>query len=288
MDTSLVNNKINIEHLEKYAAIIGENPSKGARSPKLWNAVFETENINFKMIPLDVSKDNIIDLLNNLNEDKNFIGGAVAIPYKEDVANWLDENISIEAKKIGAVNCLYRDYQGKLKGTNTDGEASIVTFQRKFGSIKNKFIMLLGIGGAGKAVASYFASNAKEVVIISRSVKGIKYANKINAKWDLWDNLNKYLNYVDVVVNCTSLGYGKQENLSPLDIQQIKSLKKTSIIFDIVYQPLDTKLLKIASSEGFDIINGLDMNLEQAVLAYKYTVNTNINKNEIRNIMSKQ
>ncbi len=288
MDTSLINNKINIDHLEKYAAIIGENPSNGARSPNLWNAVFETENKNFKMIPLDVSKENIIDLLNNLNEDKNFIGGAVAVPYKEDIAYWLGESISIEAKKIGAVNCLYRDYQGKLKGTNTDGEASIVTFQRKFGSIKKKFIMLLGIGGAGKAVASYFASNARDVVIISRSEKGMKFANKINAKWDLWDNLNKYLKLADVVVNCTTVGFGLQESLSPLDIQQIKSLKKTSIIFDIVYQPLETKLLKNASSEGFDTLNGLDMNLEQAVLAYKYTVNTNINTNEIRKIMSKE
>ena len=148
--------------------------------------------------------------------------------------------------------------------------------------------MLLGIGGAGKAVASYFASNARDVVIISRSEKGMKFANKINAKWDLWDNLNKYLKLADVVVNCTTVGFGHQESLSPLDIQQIKSLKKTSIIFDIVYQPLETKLLKIASSEGFDTLNGLDMNLEQAVLAYKYTVNTNINTNEIRKIMSKE
>ena len=98
MDTSLINNKIKIDHLEKYAGIIGENPSNGARSPKLWNAVFETANMNFKMIPLDVSKENIIDLLNNLNEDKKFIGGAVAVPYKEEIANWLGKNISTKQK----------------------------------------------------------------------------------------------------------------------------------------------------------------------------------------------
>ena len=70
MDVSLIKNQIDIAHLDKYAAIIGESPSQGARSPKLWNAVFDNSGLNYSMIPLDVTKDKIIDLLNDLSRDE--------------------------------------------------------------------------------------------------------------------------------------------------------------------------------------------------------------------------
>ena len=181
MDISLIENQIDTSHLDQYAAIIGEYPSKGARSPKLWNAVFESEKRNCKMLPLDVKKENIINLLNDLNNDKEFIGGAIAVPYKEVVAKWLGDNITPEAKKIGAVNCLYRNSEGVLHGTNTDGEASLVTFKDKFGSLENKSVMVLGVGGAGKAVASYFSSNSKSTIIFPSThvvFEGLKEAKK--------------------------------------------------------------------------------------------------------------
>ena len=62
MNVSLIENQINIDHLEKYAAIIGENPSNGARSPKLWNTVFDNDGLNYSMTPLDATKDKVIEL----------------------------------------------------------------------------------------------------------------------------------------------------------------------------------------------------------------------------------
>ena len=109
MDVSLIENQVDIELLDQFAAIIGKSPSKGARSPELWNKVFSESGLNYRMIPLDVNKEKVEDLLNSLNEDNKFLGGAVAIPYKEVVAKWLGSNITSEAKKIGAVNCLYRN-----------------------------------------------------------------------------------------------------------------------------------------------------------------------------------
>ena len=286
MNFSLIENQINIAHLDKYAAIIGENPSNGARSPKLWNAVFSKSGLNCVMVPLDVTKDKIIDLLNNLSDDDDFIGGAIAVPYKEVVAEWLGGNITLEAKKIGAVNCLYRDPNGGLQGTNTDGEASLVTFKNKFESIKSKSIMILGIGGAGKAVASYFATSANSTIIISRSKEGKEYADKINARWGNCSQFDDHIDTVDVVVNCTSVGFGDQEMASPLSEEQIANLKKSTIVFDIIYQPVKTKLLEIADKSGISTLNGLEMNLEQAVLAYQYAVKPNKNLDEIRKIMT--
>jgi shikimate dehydrogenase len=282
MNTSLIENKINITHLDKYAVIIGENPSSGARSPKLWNSAFSESGLNFSMVPLDVNRSKIIDLLTNLSQDDDFIGGSIAAPYKEVVADWLGENITPEAKKISSVNCLYRDVNGKLKGVNTDGKASLTTFENKFGSIKSKSVVILGVGGVGKAVALYFSTSAKSTVIISRSEEGKEYANKINVKWGDWSYLNDIINTVDVVINCTSIGFGDQKKQSPLSERQIKNLKKSTVVFDVIYQPLKSRMLEIAESNGISIFNGLEMNLEQAALAYQYAIKDGTNLKKIR------
>jgi shikimate dehydrogenase len=287
MNASLIENQVDIAHLDKYAAIIGENPSQGARSPKLWNAVFDDSELNYLMVPFDVTKDNINRLLDDLNSDKEFIGGAIAVPYKEVIAEWLGDNITPEAKKIGAVNCLFRDADGKLQGTNTDGEASLVTYEKKFGVITSKSVMILGAGGAGKSVASYFANSAKSTTIISRSEGDEKYADKIGAKWANWSDVDTLANDADVVINCTSIGFGDQGAQSPLSENQISSLKPSVVVFDIVYQPLKTKFLQIAERQGLSVFNGLEMNMEQAVLAYKYAAEISKTVEEIRKIMSK-
>lgn len=285
MDKSLIENKIDISSLDKYAAIIGANPSNGARSPKLWNAMFKHSSLNYSMIPLDVTKDKIIELLESLNQDRKFIGGAIAVPYKETVAQWLGKNITLEAKKIGAVNCLYRGASGDLYGTNTDGEASLIAFENKFGSIDSKKILIFGLGGAGKAVAAYFSSKSEKVIIATRS-EMMYYAKKIGANWVNWSQIDTLVTKQDVIINCTSIGFGSQENLSPLSKEQVEKLAKSTIIYDIIYQPLETNLLSMSKYQGLSTLNGLSMNLEQAVLAYQYAVDSKSSTEQIRSTMS--
>ena len=237
MNFSLIENKIEISNLDKYAAIIGEAPSKGARSPKLWNAVFKSNNLNYSMVPFDVTKDNIIDLLSILSQDIDFIGGAIAVPYKEIVAKWLGNNLTPEAKKIGAVNCLYRDFDGKLKGTNTDGEAALMSYKSIFGSVKGKTVMILGTGGAAKAIAAYFSNNVGldgGVKIVGRLERGREFSKSINASSVEWSELDDNLSDIDIVINCTTIGYGDQEELSPLTSEQMHKLKNNTVIFDII------------------------------------------------------
>jgi shikimate dehydrogenase len=285
MDKSLIENKIDISSLDKYAAIIGANPSNGARSPKLWNAMFKHSSLNYSMIPLDVTKDKIVELLDSLNQDRKFIGGAIAVPYKETVAQWLGKNITLEAKKIGAVNCLYRGASGDLYGTNTDGEASLIAFENKFGLIDSKKILIFGLGGAGKAVAAYFSSKSEKVIIATRS-EMMYYAKKIGANWVNWSQIDTLVTKQDVIINCTSIGFGSQESLSPLSKEQVEKLAKSTIIYDIIYQPLETNLLSMSKYQGLSTLNGLSMNLEQAVLAYQYAVDTKSSTEQIRSTMS--
>jgi shikimate dehydrogenase len=285
MDKSFIENKIDISSLDKYAAIIGANPSNGARSPKLWNAMFKHSSLNYSMIPLDVTKDKIVELLDSLNQDRKFIGGAIAVPYKETVAQWLGKNITLEAKKIGAVNCLYRGASGDLYGTNTDGEASLIAFENKFGLIDSKKILIFGLGGAGKAVAAYFSSKSEKVIIATRS-EMMYYAKKIGANWVNWSQIDTLVTKQDVIINCTSIGFGSQESLSPLSKEQVEKLAKSTIIYDIIYQPLETNLLSMSKYQGLSTLNGLSMNLEQAVLAYQYAVDTKSSTEQIRSTMS--
>ncbi len=273
MDISLIENQITIDRLDKYAAIIGENPSNGARSPKLWNAAFKEYGLNCSMLPLDVTNENILNLLDDLNQDIHFIGGAIAVPYKEVVAKWLGKNITPEARNIGAVNCLYRNDNGELEGTNTDGEAALRSYESKYGSVIGKTIAILGTGGAAKAVAAYFLTGVGidgKVIIVGRSGHGRDFSANIKANWIEWSELNDNLKNVDLIINCTTIGFGDQEKLSPLTNEQIQQLKKSAVVFDIVYQPVDTIFRKMARESGKSTIGGLIMNLEQAVIAFNY------------------
>ena len=273
MDISLIENQITIARLDKYAAIIGENPSNGARSPKLWDSAFNEYGLNCSMLPLDVTNENILNLLDNLNQDVNFIGGAIAVPYKEVVAEWLGKNITLEAKSIGAVNCLYRNDIGELEGTNTDGEAALRSYESKYGSVRGKTVAILGTGGAAKAVSAYFLTGGGvdgKVIIVGRCGHGRDFATNIKANWIEWSELNDNLTSIDLIINCSTIGFGDQEELSPLISEQIQQLKKSAVVFDIIYQPVDTRFLKMARESGKLTMSGLMMNLEQAVIAFNY------------------
>jgi len=273
VDTSLIENQIALGYSDKYAAIIGLNPSNGARSPKLWNAAFVEYGLNCSMLSLDVTSDNILSLLNDLNMDVNFIGGAIAVPYKEVVAKWLDTNITPEAKNIGAVNCLYRNKNGELEGTNTDGEAALRSYESKFGSVNGKTVMILGTGGAAKAVTAYFLTGAGErgkVSIVGRSGHGKDFAEYIKADWLEWSMISANLTNVDLIINCTTIGFGDQEEYSPLTSEEIQQCQESTVFFDIIYQPVDTLLQQIARRNRKKTIGGLSMNLEQAVIAFNY------------------
>jgi len=275
-----INNKIEIENLDKFAVIIGKNPSLNARSPLLWNAAFKANNLNYLMVPIDVDLENLEIVLKFLQEDKRCIGGAITIPYKSNVMDWLGERVSDEVKNIKAVNCIYRNKEGIFRGTNTDGEASLVAFKNKFGELKNKKVMIMGCGGAGKAVIAYFTKELKNenLYITSRDKSNLIPEKKLkNIIWVDWLEKSLILNKIDILINCTSLGFDKQADITPLKDGDMGFLKKQSIVYDIIYNPEKTLLLNLAEKNGLKIINGSEMNLLQAVLAFEYVVN-NVDK----------
>ena len=291
----LIDNELAYPPDRHFACIIGSSPSKGARSPLLWNAAFTGIGFEAQMLPFDVSDANLPELLNLLESDPLFLGGAIAVPYKETIARWLGERVTPEAKAIGAVNCLYRGETGKLHGTNTDGEASLAAFERQFGSVSGKKILLMGPGGAGKAVAAYFGkaidagNSAGLLQIISRKLLDGNFLSAIEAEPALgWPVIDSVLSDLDAVINCTTIGSGEQLDKSPLSIEQLGKLPAHAIVYDIIYQPAQSLLLKQAEEIGLQTLNGEAMNLGQAVLAFQHAVanqSSSCSKDSVRRVM---
>ena len=289
----MIENNISESNLDFYTVIIGTKPSQGARSPKLWNKVYDYEEKRVRMVPLDVRPDKLEMVFNYLKEDKLCLGGAVAVPYKEKIFNLIKNNVNEEIKAIGAVNCFHRSASGpsinEFTGTNTDGEAALESVRKQLTESKNLTIGLLGFGGAGKAISAFLLRDFKkkhEIYMFNRGPVSIK-TDKENRLYSFpFNKLDAFLPHFDLLINSTSVGHIESVNVTLVSPELLATAKKTMVVFDIVYDPIKTVLIKNSEEIGLRTINGLRMNLIQAVLAYSYTNPTSLVKEEIYNIMS--
>jgi shikimate dehydrogenase len=270
--SKLIENELDINWSAKFAGIIGINPSKGARSPLLWNSAFTKMHMNERMYPMDIAPEFLTNLLCELNDAAQFIGGAVAVPYKEAVFNWLGKDrLSNNAIMIGAVNCLYRS-NGILYGANTDGEGFLYSLKEKYPHFYDKKILVIGYGGAGKAVFHQLYQEIaikKNIYLVNRDHRKIQnIISKTGLASVEFEELNCILPEVDIVINCTSVGGGGSKD-TPISYEQMKLLRSEAFIFDINYS-IDGQsgLLDLANKFKIRCSDGLRMNLIQAAIGF--------------------
>ena len=272
---SIISNKVAIKKDEKFAAIIGLNPSKGARSPKLWNKAYRKRKLKIKMYPLDVKKNNFKKLMHFLSNNKNFVGGAITNPYKEQVFKFLKSDIDFLSKPIGAINCIYKKNMN-LFGTNTDGYGAIHTL-KKLGKLKNKKFMIVGTGGTALTLVSFlkkYVSKSKDITVVGRKKSKLnKFKNKFKCNDVLLTKINLFNKEIDFLINCTYVGSIQKQNISVLPLTFFNNLSKKTRVFDVIYNPKQTLFLKYAKINNLLHSNGLDMNLHQAVSAFVITNN---------------
>ncbi|NQV89881.1 hypothetical protein HQ487_00565 [Candidatus Uhrbacteria bacterium] len=285
-----------INETQHYAVILGASPSKGARSPLLWNSAFKALNIQARMHPFDVDAHNLGKIVESLKTDSSFIGGAVTTPHKEAILPFLD-SVEEPARRIGAVNALYRKGTD-LIGTNTDGAGSLISLERHAGSTNGKRVLLLGLGGAGKAVGAYLAQAIGpegKLTVSNRTFDSAVAFQSIHqdaCPIDVipWPVDAQAIKDADIIVHTTSVGFeanGSQDS-SPLQESAINAISPSNFVFDIVYQPEQSRLLTQAIQQGAQTLNGREMNLEQAVIAFERAlggIGLSINRERVVTVM---
>ncbi|RKD34595.1 shikimate dehydrogenase [Thermohalobacter berrensis] len=275
----------------KLYCLIGHPISKSL-SPYIHNFSFNKNNINAKYLAFEVDKYKLKDCISGIKA-LDIKGFNVTIPHKVDIINYLDD-ISEEAKLIGAVNTV-KNVNGKLIGYNTDGLGFIKSLYDKKIDLEGKNVLILGSGGASRAISMMLAKEGvRKIHILNRTIdKAKKLINDIKKNFPKIEysysnlaefNINNQQD-IDIIINCTSVGMYPDENEIPLDI---KFINQNTIVYDIIYKPLKTKFLKKAEEKGCLIINGLKMLIYQALISEEIWLNKKLDLENIVMALEKQ
>ncbi|MBU0686297.1 MAG: shikimate dehydrogenase [Candidatus Margulisbacteria bacterium] len=267
---------------KKILGVIGD-PIAHSISPAMHNAALKALNMDQEMEykAFHVKPKNLGKFLQEVRE-KGYLGINVTIPHKVTVMEHLDE-ITQYAKIVGAVNTV-KNEDGKLIGYNTDGPGFLEAIKNKLGiTPEGKKVVLLGAGGAAKAVGMILAENkATQIVIYDvDETKTIHLTEQITSNFETKviglpsknNDLNEYIADCDLLVNATPIGMHPKENMSPLPPNTI--INPHTYIYDLVYNPAETQLAKQAKASGAKATTGLSMLVYQGALAF--TVFTGIN-----------
>ena len=237
------------------------NPNRGAKSPIMHNAGFEALGLNYVYMAFEPT-----DLGGALNAMRalDIKGFSVSKPYKEEVIKYVDEIDEI-AKKIGAVNTVH-NVNGKLKGYNSDWIGALAALQ-EITQVEKKKVFVVGAGGAGRAIAYGLKTKGANVVMFNRSKeRAQKVATELGVGYGGGlDNLLQNKNY-DILVNATSVGFypNVAESVIPKNV-----LVKDKVVLDVVFNPLETQLIKDARAAGCKVALGIRMLVLQGAFQFQ-------------------
>ncbi len=263
----------------KICMVIGD-PIEHSLSPQMHNRGFEELGIDneFVFAACNVKVENIADFMKGVRA-MGIRGVSCTIPHKMAVMELLDE-IDETAKTIGAVNTIVNT-NGVLKGYNTDWLGAVVPLER-ITSLKNKKVALLGAGGAARAIAFGLKKKGANVTIFNRTIdKAEELAKEFGCKAASFNDVSAIKN-MEIIINATAVGLHPHVDETPLDKELITS---KHIVFDIIYAPLETRLLRDAKEQGATIIHGLEMLLEQGVAQFKLYTNIDAPEEAMRNVL---
>ncbi|NPV49872.1 MAG: shikimate dehydrogenase [Candidatus Methanofastidiosum sp.] len=237
------------------------NPVKESIGYYVHNKLFSHYNI--QAVYLNFLVDDIKKFMDNYKD--MFTGLCVTMPFKEKIIPYLD-NIDEMALKIGAINTIKKT-RGGVFGTNTDWIGAVYSIE-KLDQIKNKRVLILGAGGAGKAIAFGIADRKGLIIISNRdNKKALELSEKVGAETVLWEDRTKV--DFDILINATKIGMFPEENNCPMGDSFFDKDLSGVTVFDAVYSPINTKLLKMSNKQGAKIANGLDMYIGQAMAQFE-------------------
>ena len=250
-----------IEQLDAATRVYGVvgDPIAHSLSPAIMNAAFRRENVNAVFLALHAKT--LKDLLTCVREIP-IHGISVTMPYKEAILPHLD-NTDSHTTKIGACNTVVRAQDGKLYGFNTDASGIVRPLERRLNTLEGARILVIGAGGAARAAVFGLKERGSEVYILNRSAAPAKkLAHQAHARIMKRPDLKKLA--FDVIINATPVGMGNTRE-TPLQDKEINA----RYVFDMVYDPAETRLLQLAKERGAQVIPGIEMFVHQAARQFE-------------------
>ncbi len=255
--------------------VIGD-PVEHTLSPVMHNAAFEELNLDFVYLAFRVRREELREAIIGARS-LDLQGLNVTMPHKNAVMRYLDE-IDSTARSIGAVNTILND-EGRLMGYNTDGIGALKALEENGITPNGKKLLLLGAGGAGKAIAFHAAREVEELVILNRTPQKAKklaevlrkeFNKKINGDALSTEIMKEELRDADILVNATSVGMHPNIDQS---LVPPSSLRPDLCVMDIIYTPLETKLAKDAKAIGAKVVSGIEMLFYQGAASFEIWTN---------------
>jgi shikimate dehydrogenase len=255
----------------RVCGVIGD-PIEHTLSPIMHNAAFEAQKLDYVFLAFKVKSAELENAVNGIRA-LNIRGLNVTMPHKSSVLKYLDR-IDLSAQIINSVNTIL-SREGKLFGFNTDGVGAVKALRENGVELKGRKVLLLGAGGAARAIAYAMARESDELAVLNRSLKPAQDLAKLLEKTvnkkivagaltpkEIQHNLQDS----DVLINATSVGMKPKPNES---LVPIKLLRPNLAVMDIVYNPIETQLANDAKAVGAKVVSGVEMLIYQGAASFE-------------------
>jgi shikimate dehydrogenase len=266
-----------IYHYSKFCGLFGY-PIKHTLSPLMHNFSFDYYKMDWIYLPFEVKPDEFEKAVIGL-KSAGARGFNITMPFKESVIKLLDD-VDDEVEKMGAVNTV-NIINGKMIGFNTDHRGFYLTFKDYKNDVKDEAVIMFGAGGVAKAVLYTLIHKFEPKSILVLDIDEDKI-NALKMRVESWDVSNKYISFdlvnkvqnldekikkAKLIINATPLGMAPDVQKSVISDENL--LNKNQIVYDLVYNPLKTTLMKMAEKQGAIAIGGIDMLIYQGAEAFK-------------------
>jgi len=245
------------------------HPVAHSLSPPMQNAAFREVGIDAVYVAFDVEAAHLGKAIEGVRA-LGVRGLNVTIPHKERVIEFLDELDDV-SREVGAVNTII-NRAGRLKGYNTDGVGARRALEEAGVVVRGKVVLLLGAGGAARAIAFALAKEARKITVANRSAeKAARLKEDLKGRVEAEGGdlshpfLARAVSEADIIVNCTKVGMLPDAEGSILDRS---CLKAGQVVFDIVYNPLKTRLLREAEAARARAVDGVGMLVNQGAESF--------------------
>jgi 3-dehydroquinate dehydratase / shikimate dehydrogenase len=238
---------------------VAGNPIGSSLSPLMMNTAFRRETVNAVYLALQTNK---VEDLFKLVREIPIQGVSITMPLKQDVIALL-ERVDPLSAKIGAVNTIFRAQDGKFYGFNTDVAGIIAPLERRM-PLAGAKVLVLGAGGAGRAAVFGLRDKGAEVWILNRTPEtATKLARQAGAHTIKREAVAKA--GFDIVINATPIGMAGNKSAPLLHPEDLTC----KLVFDLVYNPLETPLLRAARQKGISVITGVEMFVQQGARQFE-------------------